>query len=29
VNGNELLYKEETEFDISRYKPCLFNGQPC
>ena len=29
VNGNELVYKEETEFDVSRYKPCLFNGQPC
>jgi hypothetical protein len=29
VNGNELVYKEETEFDTSRYKPCLFNGQPC
>ena len=29
VNGNELVYQEETEFDISRYKPCLFNGQPC
>ncbi len=29
VNGNELVYKEETDFDISRYKPCLFNGQPC
>ena len=29
VNGNELVYKEETDFDASRYKPCLFNGQPC
>ncbi|MEC4673939.1 MAG: hypothetical protein VST68_07095 [Nitrospirota bacterium] len=29
VNGNELVYKEEVEFDASRYKPCLFNGQPC
>ncbi|MGB0909886.1 MAG: hypothetical protein ACPGYT_05945 [Nitrospirales bacterium] len=29
VNGNEKLYAENTEFDISRYKPCLFNGQPC
>lgn len=29
VNGNELVYQEETEFDVTRYKPCLFNGQPC
>ncbi|MEC9005570.1 MAG: hypothetical protein VX564_01425 [Nitrospirota bacterium] len=29
VNGNELVYKEETDFDASRYKPCSFNGQPC
>ena len=29
VNGNELVYKEETDFDVSRYKPCVFNGQPC
>ncbi len=29
VNGNEQLYAENTEFDTSRYKPCLFNGQPC
>ncbi|MDT7043439.1 hypothetical protein [Candidatus Nitronereus thalassa] len=29
VNGNELVYKEEVDFDSSRYKPCLFNGQPC
>ncbi len=29
VNGNELVYKEDTDFDITRYKPCLFNGQPC
>jgi len=29
VNGNERVYQENTEFDISRYKPCLFNGQPC
>ena len=29
VNGNERLYAENTEFDASRYKPCLFNGQPC
>ncbi|GJL56075.1 MAG: hypothetical protein NPIRA02_32070 [Nitrospirales bacterium] len=29
VNGNETVYAENTEFDTSRYKPCLFNGQPC
>jgi len=29
VNGNELVYQEEVDFDVSRYKPCLFNGQPC
>ena len=29
VNGNELVYQENTDFDITRYKPCLFNGQPC
>jgi hypothetical protein len=29
VNGNEKLYAENTEFDTSRYKPCLFNGQLC
>lgn len=29
VNGNEQVYQENTEFDISRYKPCLFNGQSC
>lgn len=29
VNGNELVYQENVEFDASRYKPCLFNGQPC
>lgn len=29
VNGNERVYQEGVEFDISRYKPCLFNGQPC
>ncbi|MCA9471417.1 MAG: hypothetical protein MRJ96_02280 [Nitrospirales bacterium] len=29
VNGNERLYAENTEFDASRYKPCLFNGQAC
>ena len=29
VNGNELVYQEDMDFDTSRYKPCLFNGQPC
>ena len=29
VNGNERIYQEDVEFDASRYKPCLFNGQPC
>lgn len=29
VNGNEKVYQENTDFDISRYKPCMFNGQPC
>ena len=29
VNGNELVYQKEVDFDTSRYKPCLFNGQPC
>lgn len=29
VNGNERVYQENVEFDLSRYKPCTFNGQPC
>ena len=29
VNGNERVYQENIEFDRSRFKPCLFNGQPC
>ena len=29
VNGNERVYQENIEFDIARYKPCVFNGQPC
>lgn len=29
VNGNELVYQENVDFDVTRYKPCLFNGQPC
>jgi hypothetical protein len=29
VNGNERVYQENIDFDKSRYKPCLFNGQYC
>ena len=29
VNGNEKVYQENVDFDRSRYKPCVFNGQPC
>jgi hypothetical protein len=29
VNGNERVYQENVDFDQSRYKPCVFNGQPC
>lgn len=29
VNGNELVYEEDVDFDVTRYKPCLFNGQRC
>ena len=29
VNGNEKVYQENIDFDPSRYKPCLFNGQRC
>lgn len=29
VNGNERIYLENVEFDVSRYKPCTFNGQAC
>ncbi|MGH7256461.1 MAG: hypothetical protein ACREI3_11865 [Nitrospirales bacterium] len=29
VNGNERVYQEGIQFDSSRYKPCVFNGQPC
>ncbi len=29
VNGNERVYQENIDFDISRYKPCVFNGQLC
>jgi hypothetical protein len=29
VNGNERVYQENIDFDIGRFKPCTFNGQPC
>lgn len=29
VNGNERIYQENVDFDPSRFKPCVFNGQPC
>lgn len=29
VNGNERVYQENTDFDVTRFKPCVFNGQPC
>ncbi len=29
VNGNERIYGENIDFDPTRYKPCLFNGQRC
>ena len=29
VNGNERVYQENIDFDVSRYKPCVFNGQSC
>ncbi|MDA2911576.1 hypothetical protein MYX04_11685 [Nitrospiraceae bacterium AH_259_D15_M11_P09] len=29
VNGNERVYQENIEFDVTRFKPCVFNGQPC
>ncbi|MGH8864983.1 MAG: hypothetical protein ACREVZ_10140 [Burkholderiales bacterium] len=29
VNVNERVYQENIEFDLSRYKPCTFNGQLC
>lgn len=29
VNGNEKVYQENIDFDVTRYKPCVFNGQPC
>lgn len=29
VNGNEKVYQENIDFDRSRFKPCVFNGQPC
>lgn len=29
VNGNERVYQEGVDFDLSRYKPCVFNGESC
>ncbi len=29
VNGNEKVYEKNIDFDPTRFKPCLFNGQPC
>ena len=29
VNGNEKVYQEDIDFDPTRFKPCLFNGQLC
>jgi hypothetical protein len=29
VNGNERVYQENIDFDITRFKPCTFNGQRC
>ena len=29
VNGNERVYQDDIDFDPSRYKPCVFNGQAC
>lgn len=29
VNGNERVYQENVDFDPTRFKPCVFNGQPC
>jgi hypothetical protein len=29
VNGNEQVYQENIDFDQSRFKPCVFNGQRC
>jgi len=29
VNGNEVVYQENVDFDRTRYKPCQFNGQLC
>ena len=29
VNGNERVYQENMEFDLSHYKSCGLNGQPC
>ena len=29
VNGNERVYEENIDFDVTRFKPCIFNGQRC
>lgn len=29
VNGNERIYQENIDFDVTRFKPCTFNGQRC
>jgi hypothetical protein len=29
VNGNERVYQENIDFDVTRFKPCVFNGQRC
>jgi hypothetical protein len=29
VNGNERVYQENIDFDVTRFKPCIFNGQRC
>ena len=29
VNGNERVYQENMDFDLSRYTSCGLNGQPC
>jgi hypothetical protein len=29
VNGNERVYQENIDFDVTRFKPCVFNGQTC
>ncbi len=29
VNGNERVYQENMEFDMSRYRPCGSDSKPC